>query len=94
MMFCFFYGGIYDQFSRIFDVLLKFSNHSNCKINLSKCQTFHIGSNRNCVDKPFIDKGLKWPTETFKYLGVLVPVKKCYDNAKKTSRVKFSTFVE
>ena len=36
---------------------------------------FHIGSNRNCVDKPFIDKGLKWPTETFKYLGVLVPVK-------------------
>ena len=77
--------GTDDQFSRIFDVLLEFFNHSNknCKINLSKCQAFHIGSNRNCVDKPFIDKGLKWPTETFKCLGVLVPVKKCYDNAKK-----------
>ena len=50
---------------------------------MAKCQAFHIGSNRNCVDKPFIDKGLKWPTETFKDLGVLVPVKKCYDNAKK-----------
>ena len=78
-----FLSGTNDQFSRIFDVLLEFSNHSNCKIDLSKCQVFHIGSNRNCVDKPFIDKGLKWPTETFKYLGVLVPVKKCYDNAKK-----------
>ena len=72
-----------DQFSRIFDVLLEFSKHSNCKINLSKCQVFHIGSNRNCVDKPFIDKGLKWPMKASKYSGVLVPVKKCYDNAKK-----------
>ena len=78
-----FLSGTNDQFSRIFDVLLEFFNHSNCKINLSKCQAFNIGSNRNCVDKLFIDKGLKWPTETFKYLGVLVPVKKCYDNAKK-----------
>ena len=72
-----------DQFSRILDALLEFSNHSNCKINLSKCQAFHIGSNRNWVNKSSIDKGLKWPTETFKYLGVLVPVKKCYYNAKK-----------
>ena len=47
-----------------------------------KCQAFHIGSNRNCVDKPFVDKGLKWPTETFKYLDVLIPIKKCYNNAK------------
>ena len=78
-----FLSGTNDQFSRIFHLLLKFSNLSNCKINLSKCHAFHIGSNRNCVDKPFIDKGLKWLTETFKYLGVLVPVKKCYDNAKK-----------
>ena len=58
-----FLSGTNDQFSRIFDVLLEFFSHSNCTINLSKCQAFHIGSNRNCVDKPFIDKGLKWPTE-------------------------------
>ena len=74
--------GTNDQFSRIFAVLEEFSNHCNYKINLSKCQAFHIGSNKNCVDKPFIDKGLKWPTETFKYLGVLIPIKKCYDDAK------------
>ena len=82
-----FLSGTNDQFSRIIDVLLEFSNHSNCKINLSKCQAFHISSNRNCVDKPFIDKDLKWPTEAFKYLGVLVPVKECYDNAKKLQQV-------
>ena len=64
-----FLSGTNDQFSCTFDVLLEFFNHSNCKINLSKCQAFHIRSNRNCVDKPFIDKGLKWPTETFKVLG-------------------------
>ena len=34
------------------------------------------------MNKPFIDKGLKWPTETFTYLGVLIPIKQCYDNAK------------
>ena len=77
--------GTNNQFSRIFAVLQKFSNHSNCKISLSKCQGFYIGSNRNCVNKPFIDKGLKWPTDTFIYLGVLIPIKqylKYFDNAK------------
>ena len=88
-----FQSGTNDQFSRIFDVLLEFSNHSNCKINLSKCQAFHIGSNRNFVDKPFIDKGLKLPTETFKYLGVLMPVKKCYDNAKKLLELNLEPFL-
>ena len=87
-----FLSGTNDQFSRIFAVLLEFSNHSNCKINLSKCQAFHIGSNRNCVNKPFIDKGLKLPTETFKRLGVLIIIKKCYDNAK--TLLELSTFVE
>ena len=71
-----------DQFSRIFAILLEFSNHSNCKLNMSKHQAFHIDSNRNCADKLFIDKGLKWPTKTFKHLGVLTPIKKCYDTAK------------
>ena len=84
-----FLSGTNDQFSRKFDVLLEFSSHSNCNINLSNCQAFHIGSNRNCVDKPVIDKGLKWPTETIKYLGVLVPVKNCYDNAKKLLELNF-----
>ena len=70
-----FLSGTNDQFSRTFDVLLEFSNRSNYKIKLSKYQAFHIGSNRNCVDKPFIDKGLKWPTEAFKYLVVLIPTK-------------------
>ena len=77
-----FLSGTNDQFSRVFAVLHELSNHRNCKINLSKFQAFHIGSNKNCVDKPFIDKGLKWPTKTLKYLGVLIPIKKCYDNVK------------
>ena len=77
-----FLSGSHDQFSRLFATPQEFSKHSNCKINLSNCQAFHIGNNKNCVDMPFIDKGLKWPTETFKYLGVLILVKKCYDNAK------------
>ena len=77
-----FLSGTNNQFFCVFAVLQEFSNHSNCKINLLKCQAFHIGSSRNCVDTPFIDKGLKWPTETFMYLGVLIPTKKCYDNAK------------
>ena len=46
----FFLSGTNDQFSRVFAVLQDFSNHSNCKINLSEYQAFHIGSNRNCVD--------------------------------------------
>ena len=70
------------QFSRIFAVLQKFSNQNNCKIYLSKYQAFHIGSNRNCVDKSLIDKGLKWPTETLKYLGVSIRIKKYNHNAR------------
>ena len=41
-----------------------------------------MGSNRNCPDKSFIDKGLKLPTETFKYLNVSTLIIKCDDNAK------------
>ena len=75
-------SGTNDQFSRIFAVLQEFSTQDNFKINLSKCQAFHISNNRNCMDKFFIDKGLKLPTETFKYLGVLISITKCCDNAK------------
>ena len=45
-----FLSGTNDQFSRIFAVFQDFSNHSNCKINLSKYQAFHIGCNRNSVN--------------------------------------------
>ena len=52
-----FLSGTNDQFSRIFAILQEFFTHSNCKINLSKCQVFYIGSNRICVDSSFIDEG-------------------------------------
>ena len=62
--------------------LTPFSNHSNCKINLSECQTLHIVSNRNFEDKLFIDEGLRRPTETFKYFCVSLPIKKRDDDTK------------
>ena len=68
MLFCFL-SGMKQLFSRIFALLLEFANHGNCKLNLSKCQAFHVGSNNNCLAKPFIDKGLKWSTK--KCLGVV-----------------------
>ena len=77
-----FLSGTSDQFSRKFAILHEFSNHSNCKMNFSKRQAFHIGSNRNCTDKSYIDKGLKWPTETSKHLGASISIKKGNENAK------------
>ena len=41
-----------------------------------------MGSNRDSFDKPYLDKGLQWPKEIFKYLGILVPIKKSDDNDK------------
>ena len=52
-----------DQFSRVSAFLQEFSDYNNSKISLFKCQAFHISSNKNCLDKPFIDKGLNWPFE-------------------------------
>jgi len=71
-----FLSGTNEQFQRIFYILNEFALHSNCKLNMAKCQAFHIGSNRGSSSKPFLDKSLQWSTDIFKYLGVLVPVKK------------------
>ena len=54
-----FLSGSNDLFSPIFANLQEFCNHCNCKIKSSKCQCFLIINNRNCVNKPIINKNLK-----------------------------------
>ena len=72
-----------DQFERIFTILHDFAIHSDCKLNMAKCQAFRVGSNRDSFDKPYLDKGLQWPKEIFKYLGISVLIKKSDGNDKK-----------
>ena len=52
-----------DQFERIFTILHDFATHSDCKLNMAKCQAFHEGSNRDSFEKSYFDKGLQWPKD-------------------------------
>ena len=45
--------------------------------------SFPCGSNRDSFDKPYLDKGLLWPKEIFKYLVISVPIKKSDDSNEK-----------
>ena len=47
--------GTTNQLSCVFANLHEFSNHSNCKINLCKCQAFQIDINKNWVDYSLIN---------------------------------------
>ena len=78
-----FLSGKEDQFERIFTILHDFAIQSDCKLNMANCQAFHVGRNRDSFDKSYLDKGLLWPKEIFKYLGIFVPIKKRDDNDKK-----------
>ena len=71
-----FLSGKEDQLERVFTILHDFAIHSDCKLNTAKCQAFHVASNRDSFDKPYLDKGLQWPYETFKYLGIGADYKK------------------
>ena len=67
-----FLSGKEDQFERMCTILHDFAIHSDCTFNMTKCQAFHLGSNRDIFDKPYLDKGLQCSNETFKNLGILV----------------------
>ena len=56
-----FLSGKEDQFERIFTSLHDFAIHSDCKLNMAKCQAFLVTSNRDSFDKSYIDKDLQWP---------------------------------
>ena len=59
-----FLSGTTEQFARIFDILNDFAIHSHCKLNLAKCQAFHVGSNRCSHDKPYLLEGLLLATRS------------------------------
>ena len=39
-----FLSGKEDQFERIFTIVHDFAIHCDCKLNMAKCQAFHVGS--------------------------------------------------
>ena len=55
-------------------VLGLFGDLSGCKLNNNKSIALYIGSKRECTDKPLNGTKLTWPTNTFTYLGVTIPV--------------------
>ena len=69
--------------------------YNDCKlINMTKCQAFHVGSNRGSFDKPYLDKSLQWPNETFKYIVILVPIKTSDDNDKKIVDLNYAIVID
>nr|CAB3264539.1 pol-like protein [Phallusia mammillata] len=62
------------DFDKIFRVLNKFSEMSGCTINMQKSLAFYLGSKRLSNQKPYADKGLSWPHESFRYLGIEIPI--------------------
>ena len=89
-----FLSGKEDQFERIFTILHDFAIHNDCKLNMAKCQAFHVGSNRDSFDKPYLDKCSQWPKEIFKYLGILVPIKKSDHNDKKLVNLNCANVID
>ena len=65
----------------MFDILRIFGERSGCKVNIDKSTAFYIGSSRVNVMKPFSTEGLKWVTNTIRYLGVHIPVQNCDTNS-------------
>jgi len=56
-----FLSGTNEQFQRKFFILNDFALHSDCKLNMVKCQAFHIGSNKSSTSKPFWTKAYNGP---------------------------------
>ena len=74
-------NGNSSQFKHVFDILRIFGERSGCKVNIDKSTTLYIGSSRVNVMKPFSTEGLKWVTNTIKYLGVHIPIQNCDTNS-------------
>ena len=66
----------YSQFKCIFDILDYFGKESGCKANSNKSYAFYIGSSMGKKFKPFLSRGLSWPTSVIKYLDVNIPLNK------------------
>ena len=66
---CFLDGSL-DSFTYLFVNLDKFSNCSDCKINLKKSEAIWIGARRGSLYFPMLDKGPVWKTNNFKTLGI------------------------
>ena len=62
------------QFNYAFDILNAFGQKSGCKVNMNKSNAFYVGSSKGNVSQPFSDKGLSWPQNLVKYLGVNIPI--------------------
>ena len=69
-------NGNSSQFKCVFDILDYFGKESGCKVNLSKSYAFYVGSSMGKKFKPFLSRGLSWPTSVIKYLGVNIPLNK------------------
>ena len=69
-------NGNSSQFKCVFDILDYFGKESGCKVNLSKSYAFYIGSSMGKKFKPFLSRGLSWPTSVIKYFGVNIPLNK------------------
>ena len=58
------------QFECMFTIFKIFGSKSGCKINLNKSCAFYLGKSKKNKIKPYLDKGLVWPANCIKYLGI------------------------
>ena len=67
------------QFKYVFTILENFGSKSGCKVNLNKSCAFYLGKSKKNKIKPYLNKGLVWPANSIKYLGINIPLMQ-YDN--------------
>ena len=69
------------QFNYAFDILNAFGQKSGCKVNMNKSNAFCVVSSKGNVSQSFSNKGLSWPQNLVKYLGVNIPINNFYSSA-------------
>ena len=62
------------QFKFVFTILENFGSKSGCKVNLNKSCAFYLGKSKINKNKPYLDKGLVWPANSIKCLGINIPL--------------------
>ena len=65
-----FVQGDQESFTNLFDILNNFTRFSGCRVNMSKSEAIHVGSLKGSDLKPFLNDGLMWKDNSFRYLGV------------------------
>ena len=58
------------QFECLFTISETFDTKSGSKFNLNKSFAFYLGKSKTNKIKPYLDKGLVWPANCIKYLGI------------------------